>query len=218
MIKIAESFRSRLFDGLENQELNGILPCLEGVIRKYKKGDFVFHSGDEVRKAGVILSGQVMMIKEDFWGRRSIVGSAGKGEIFGESYACLGKEASATAVQCSEDSEILFLDGKKLMLGCGKGCTAHEKLTSNLVAVLAEKNAGLTKKIGFMSASTTREKLLSYLSYCSGGKTEFTIPYNRQELADYLSVDRSAMSKELSKLRDDGYLEYRKNHFKIIEK
>ena len=158
-----------------------------------------------------MLSGTVHILREDFWGSRSIVGLAGPGEIFAESYALAG-EPLEVSVLAASDARVLFLRVETALTGCGQ-------LTRNLTALLAEKNLTLTRKMRHMARRTTREKLLSYLSAQAlrSGGPEFDIPMDRQQLADYLAVDRSAMSAALGKLRDEGVLEFRKNHFRLLE-
>ena len=156
-----------------------------------------------------MLEGGVHIIREDFWGNRSIVGLAGPGEIFAESYALAGKPL-AVSVLAATDGRALFLDAGHL----------SERLSANLLALLAEKNLMLTEKMRHMARRTTREKLLSYLSAQAlrAGTAEFDIPLDRQQLADFLAVDRSAMSAALGKLRDEGVLEFRKNHFRLLRR
>jgi len=167
-------------------------------------------------RLGLVLSGTLHIVKEDFWGSRTIVGLARSGEVFAEAYACLGGEPLEVAVLAAADAEVLFLNSVQA-LSCARPGAAE--FTRNLLTILAGRNLTLTRKIGHMARRTTRDKLLSYLSAqaMQAGGPEFDIPLDRQQLADYLAVDRSAMSTALGKLRDEGVLTFQKNHFHLLQ-
>ena len=202
---------SPLFRDIAPADLASLLDCLAARERAYEKGAWLLRRGEWTDRLGLVLSGTVHILREDFWGSRSIVGLAGPGEIFAESYALAG-EPLEVSVLAASDARVLFLRVETALTGCGQ-------LTRNLTALLAEKNLTLTRKMRHMARRTTREKLLSYLSAQAlrSGGPEFDIPMDRQQLADYLAVDRSAMSAALGKLRDEGVLEFRKNHFRLLE-
>lgn len=202
---------SPLFRDIAPADLASLLDCLDARERAYEKGAWLLRRGERTDRLGLVLSGTVHILREDFWGSRSIVGLAGPGEIFAESYALAG-EPLEVSVLAASDARVLFLRVETALTGCGQ-------LTRNLTALLAEKNLTLTRKMRHMARRTTREKLLSYLSAQAlrSGGPEFDIPMDRQQLADYLAVDRSAMSAALGKLRDEGVLEFRKNHFRLLE-
>ena len=202
---------SPLFRDIAPADLASLLDCLDARERAYEQGAWLLRRGEWTDRLGLVLSGTVHILREDFWGSRSIVGLAGPGEIFAESYALAG-EPLEVSVLAASDARVLFLRVETALTGCGQ-------LTRNLTALLAEKNLTLTRKMRHMARRTTREKLLSYLSAQAlrSGGPEFDIPMDRQQLADYLAVDRSAMSAALGKLRDEGVLEFRKNHFRLLE-
>ena len=202
---------SPLFRDIAPADLASLLDCLDARERAYEKGAWLLRQGERTDRLGLVLSGTVHILREDFWGSRSIVGLAGPGEVFAESYALAG-EPLEVSVLAASDARVLFLRVETALTGCGQ-------LTRNLTALLAEKNLTLTRKMRHMARRTTREKLLSYLSAQAlrSGGPEFDIPMDRQQLADYLAVDRSAMSAALGKLRDEGVLEFRKNHFRLLE-
>ena len=202
---------SPLFRDIAPADLASLLDCLDARERAYEKGAWLLRRGEWTDRLGLVLSGTVHILREDFWGSRSIVGLAGPGEIFAESYALAG-EPLEVSVLAAPDARVPFLRVETALTGCGQ-------LTRNLTALLAEKNLTLTRKMRHMARRTTREKLLSYLSAQAlrSGGPEFDIPMDRQQLADYLAVDRSAMSAALGKLRDEGVLEFRKNHFRLLE-
>lgn len=211
--------KSPFFTGIEEAEMNTMIQCLNADIKKYRKDEFIFRQGDYVRSLGMVLKGRVHIVQEDFWGNRNILTQIDPGQIFAETYACLNKKELRVDVIAEEEAEILFLDMQKVIGVCGSACRFHTILIRNLLDVLAGKNLMLTTKIGHVMQRSTREKILSYLSEQSllAHASEFIIPFNRQELADYLSVDRSALSNELSKLSKEGLIEYKKNKFRLYE-
>ena len=198
-----------LFRGIAAGELPALLDRSSAREVRFAKGELLLHRGETPRSLGLVLEGGVHIIREAFRGNRSIVGLAGPGEIFAESYALAGKPL-AVSVLAAADGRALFLDAGHL----------SQRLSANLLALLAEKNLMLTEKMRHMARRTTREKLLSYLSAQAlrAGTAEFDIPLDRQQLADFLAVDRSAMSAALGKLRDEGVLEFRKNHFRLLRR
>ncbi len=209
---------SRLFLGIAPEDVSAMLQCLSAKEKAYKKGSFLFHAGEEQVLMGLLLSGRVHIIQEDFWGGRTILAEVVMGQVFGEAYAC-AKQPLEVSVEAVEDCSVLFLDVGKVLHVCTSACAFHTRLVQNLLTLLAEKNLLLTKKVEHMAKRTTREKLLSFLSSQAmrAESSVFTIPFNRQQLADYLAVERSAMSAELSKLRKDGWLDYQKNTFRLLK-
>ena len=205
-----------LFQGISQQEFPALLTQLNARRRQYDKGAVILHRGDQTARLGLVLSGTVHMVKEDFWGARTIVGLARPGEVFAESYACLPGAVLEVSVLAAADTEILFLDAAPALDGGAGGA----QFSRNLLAMLAGRNLTLTRKIGHMARRSIRDKLLSYLSAqaMQTGEPEFDIPLDRQQLADYLAVDRSALSAALGKLRDEGVLTFRKNHFCLLQK
>lgn len=215
-LKVVE--KSKLFKGIGELETASMLNCLGAYRRSYQKGGCVFRKGERITAVALLLEGAVHIQKEDYWGNLSILNEISAGEVFGETYACPdGGEMLNNAVAV-KDSQVLFLDVKRVLTTCSSACQFHGKLIQNLLSVLAMKNKMLTQKLEHMSQRTTREKLLSYLSEQSlkEGRSSFDIPFNRQQLADFLSVDRSAMSNELCKMRDEGILEFERNHFVLL--
>ena len=197
-----------LFRGVPAEELPALLARASARTCAFQKGELLLRRGDVTRRLGLVLEGSVPIIREDFWGNRSIVGLAGPGEVFAESYALAG-EPLEVSVLAAAPGAALFLEADGL---------TDARLTANLLHLLARKNLMLTRKMRHMARRTTRDKLLSYLSAqaLAAGSSEFDIPMDRQQLADYLAVDRSAMSAALGKLRDEGVLTFRKNHFRLL--
>lgn len=208
---------SKLFQGISETEIFPMLECLLAVTKTYQKGEAVFRRGERIENVAMLLEGSVHIQKEDYWGNLSILSEISAGEMFGEVYACLGSDEILNDAVAVKQSRVLFLNMKRILTMCPSACQFHGRLIRNLLSVLAVKNKVLTQKLEHMSKRTTREKLLSYLSEQSqrAGNPEFDIPFNRQQMADYLSVDRSAMSAELGRMRDEGLLAFERNHFRL---
>ncbi|NLZ38191.1 MAG: Crp/Fnr family transcriptional regulator [Firmicutes bacterium] len=209
--------KSPLFYGIDENELLSMLACLSAIRKSYDKNEYIYRAGEAVTTVGIVCCGSVQVIKEDFWGNRAIISQLTTGDSFGEAFSCAQVGLISVSVVAAEQAEVLLLDYKKIITTCSSNCTFHSHLIQNMLKILANKNIELTQKVEHMSKRTTREKLLSYLSAeaMKRGSNVFEIPFNRQELADYLSVDRSAMCNELSKLRAEGLLSYKRNHFEL---
>ena len=210
---------SALFRGIEEADLPGLLACVEARVQTCGRGEILLHCADRTDRLGLVLSGTVHIVREDFWGNRSMVGLAGSGDVFAESYALTG-EPLGVSVLAATECTVLFLSAAKMVSGCAQVCGFHEQLSRNLLGLVAKKNLLLTEKMRHMARKTTREKLLSYLSAqaLQAGRSAFEIPLDRQQLADFLGVERSAMSAALGKLRDEGVLDFRKNWFRLLQR
>lgn len=209
--------KSKLFYGINEEETKSMLKCLSAEEKSYKKGEYVFRVFDNIPAVALLLYGTIHIQKEDFWGNLSLLAEIVPGQLFGETYACIQNEPISVNAVAIRDSLVLMLDIKRVLTFCSSSCAFHTRLIQNLISVIAMKNVVLTSKIEHMSQRTTRDKLLSYLSEQSvlNQSSSFDISLNRQQLSDYLSVDRSAMSNELCKLRDEGLLFFSKNHFEL---
>lgn len=210
--------QSKLFTKIRGTELDEMLACLAPVKKNLAKGAYIYRDGEQISSMGMVLMGSVHILKEDYWGNRTILAEIQAGQLFGEAYACLEDAKISVSAVAARDSSVLFFDIKRILTPCASGCPFHARLIQNLIAELAEKNIRLTGKIEHISQRRLRDKILSYLSDFSKkqGSSDFTIPFSRQELADYLSVDRSALSNELSKLRNEGVLEFKRNRFRLL--
>ena len=210
--------RCALFDGIEPEDLGAMLGCIGGRLQSVAKGQQLMREGDPATHVGMVLSGAVRMEREDFYGNRSIVAHIAPAELFGETYACAGVEALPISVVADEDSQVLLMDCRRITTTCCNACTFHNRIIFNLLKLVAEKNLIFDQKIQITSQRTTREKLMAYLLNEAKlrGSRSFTIPYDRQELADYLEVERSGLSAEISKLRREGILESVKNRFTLL--
>ena len=208
-----------LFHGISEKDLAGMMACLGGQIRTYDKGEFVSMEYDEMRWIHIVLSGTVHMIKHDVWGGETILSTSGKNQLFGETFAGSDDPTSSVSFYSARKSRILSIPFHRVMHTCDLSCTFHHRVIENMVALIADKNKQLMEKLEVVSQKTLRKKILSYLSLQSQknhGKSEFTIPLGRIELASYLNADRSALTRELNDMQEDGILTYDKNHFKLM--
>ena len=207
-----------LFSGISRQELGGMLSCLGGKITGIAKGNSVFLEGDPAEVVGVVLFGKVQIVRTDYYGNRSVLTVVSPGGLFAEAFACAGVEALPVSAIALQTSTVLLLDCKRVLTGCSNACPFHSHLVRNLLQGIAQKNLMLTQKIRCMSQKTTREKLMEFLleQAKQQGSAEFVIPYDRQALADYLGVERSAMSVELSKLKKAGRIDCSGSRFRVL--
>ncbi len=210
--------RTKIFAGVGDSEIESMLSCLGARLKSYKKGEYVFRQGEHISDITVLAEGRLYIQKDDYWGNRSILGEITVGEMFGEAYVAYDSGALLNDVVAVENSAVIFFDVKRILTSCSNACRFHALVVQNLFFAISEKNRKLVQKLSHMSKRTTREKLISYLSEQAKKQNSgsFTIPFNRQQLADFLSVDRSAMSNELCKMRDEGLLEFDKNRFKLL--
>lgn len=208
-----------LFRGTGTDEIEKMLDCLGAVQRHYSKNECIYHSGDTIQSMGLVLSGGVNTESYDFDGKKVILAHVTAGQLFAETYACLPGQPLMVNVTASETTDVLFLNAQRMLQMCPNACPFHSKLIKNLLTITAQKNLNLSRRIFHTSPRTIRGRLESYLSFESkrqGGR-DFTIPFDRQQLADYLNVDRSALSHELGKMKNEGLLASEKNRFSLLK-
>ena len=207
-----------LFRDITDDDLGSMMVCLGAKTERFDKRYTIIAEGSPAKYIGIVLSGSVSVEQTDIYGNRSILSVAGPSHIFGEAFACADVDAIPVSVVANEDSLIMFINIERILVTCSNNCPFHNKLIRNLMHDLAQKALMFHRKIDVISRRTTREKLLSYLNYEARrqGSGSFDIPFDRQGLADYLEVDRSGLSLEISKLRKEGILESRKNHFTLL--
>lgn len=207
--------KTALFQGIREENVRELLTCLNAHEKQYKKGETVFRAGDTVSEIGLILSGSVNIVVNFYWGNSNIFGRAGAGELFAEAYAAIPGKELACDVVAAEESNILFVDMHKLLTTCRKGCAHHHQIIYNLIQISAGKNLELSSRMMYTAPKSIRERLMLYLSAVAQEKQSdhFQVPFSRQQLADYLGVDRSALSKELSRMQRDGLLSYNRSDF-----
>lgn len=207
-----------LFADIRDSQLETLLNCLTAVTRTYSKDEFVFMAENKASSVGIVLTGGVYIIQEDFWGNRTIIAHIEPAGMFGEAFSCAGTDKLPVSVVAASESEVMMIDYRKIVTSCSSACVFHTQLIKNMLSIIARKNIMLTRKIEHLSMRTTREKLLSFLSTqaVQAKSSIVKIPFNRQELADYLCVDRSALSRELSLMQHEGLLRYEKNRFELL--
>ncbi len=210
--------KTQLFISIKEEDIEAMLSCLGATQKEYKKGEYIFRQGEYLQSICVLLEGSVHIQSDDYWGNRSIVSEVTVSEMFGESYAVHGSSSVLNDAVATADSVVAFFNVSRLMTVCSHACAFHSMVVKNLLIALTHKNRALMQKLTHISKRTTREKLISYLSNQSklNKSNSFSIPFNRQQLADFLSVDRSAMSNELCKMRNEGLITFDKNNFTLL--
>ena len=210
--------RTQMFSGVSVEEIESMLSCLDARLCEFDKGEYVIRQGERLSDILVLVDGNLHIQKDDYWGNRSILGQISAGEMFGEAYVAPESGTVLNDVVAIEKSTVIFFDVKRILTTCPSACRFHSMVVQNMFFAISEKNRKLVQKLGHMSKRSTRDKLISYLSEEANNQNRscFTIPFNRQQLADFLSVDRSAMSNELCKMRNEGLLEFEKNNFRLL--
>lgn len=207
-----------LFWQIAPEELSGLLACLGANVRHYKRRQHILFQGETAKFVCVMLQGSASVVNQDIYGNRSMLSRISPGQLFGESFACAGAQSLPVSVVAEEDCRVMLIDCHRITVSCSNACGFHNQMIYNLLRAVAQKNLEFHQKLEITQKRTTREKLMAYLlaQAKAAGSREFTIPYDRQALADYLGVERSAMSAELSKLQRDGVLETKRSRFTLL--
>ena len=210
--------RTKLFSGVGEEDIASLLSCLGARKKEYKKGEYILREGEHISDVFILVEGKIHIQKDDYWGNRSILSVISVGEMFGEGYAAPESGALLNDVVAVEDSSVIFFDVKRILTTCSSACRFHNMIVQNMFFAISDKNRKLVQKLGHMSGRTTRAKLISYLSEEAKGQgsSAFSVPFIRPQLADYLCVDRSAMSNELCKMRDEGMIKFEKSRFELL--
>ena len=206
-----------LFDSIDREDIPGLLACLGASVRRITKNQQILTEGEPAKLLGILLSGSAEIVNQDIYGNRSILSRIVPGELFGESFACAGTASLPVSVVANEDSDVMLIDCRRITISCTNACGFHNQMIYNLLQSVAVRNLEFHQKLEIISKRTTRDKLMAYLlsEAKRHSSNSFTIPYDRQSLADYLNVERSAMSAELSKLQKDGILTTNRSHFTL---
>lgn len=215
--ELAILMTASLFQGIGDTDLKSLLNCLQAVNKKFEKGIFIQREGEPFERIGIVIKGVVEVIQEDALGRKTILTSIGRAGIFGEAIVTAQLPESPVSVVVSEDATVCLMNYREMVTNCGDNCIFHHQLIRNMLEIMARKTLLLSKKLNYALMKNIRDKIISYLldEFHRKHKSPLVIPYNREELADYLSVDRSALSRELSRMRADGLIRYRKNEFTL---
>ena len=218
MDSAVKNVRSPLFAGIGSEDMEGMLGCIGYHIRTFQKGEIIAFEAENINHVGVVLEGAVDMIKEDVWGNRTMLLRSYPEDIFGETFACGEDSLSVVSFEASRDSKVLFLSFSRVMHTCTHACVFHQTLIENMVRIIARKNRELMRKVEVVSKKSLREKILAYLSIQSQtqGSSRFEVPLGRVEWAEYLCADRSALTRELAKMKDEGLIDYHRNTFEIL--
>ena len=217
MVDILQEVDSPLFHGINPEDRRTMLGCIGYHVGTFRRGDIVGFEEENMKYIGIVLSGAVDMVKEDLWGNKTMLVRIGRNEVFGETFACGSDNLSVVTFLVSEDAKVLFLPFNRVMHSCTMACQFHHRLIENMVRVIADKNRDLMRKVEVVSKRTIREKLLAYLSLQAQTQNSryFEIPLGRVELAEYLCVDRSALTRELAKMKEEGLIDYDRNCFRL---
>lgn len=217
MKEITELVVSDLFTEIPDSDFSAMMRCIGYRIHSFRKGEIIALEGQYINHIGIVISGTVDVDKEDIWGNRTMLIRMCAGELFGESFACGSESESIVTFRASSKAEILFMPFQRIMTTCPNACKFHHQLITNMVRIIANKNRELMLKVEVVSKKTIREKILAYLSIQSRifQSNEFDIPLSRTAMAEYLCVDRSAMTRELVNMKKEGSVCFTRNHFKI---
>lgn len=210
----------QLFHNITEKQLSEFIPCLQAQTKIYKKDQYIFMEGDPATKVGILLSGSVTLLQEDYYGNRNIFTTIKELEMFAASFAFAGIERYPVSAIADRESKVMWIECFRITHPCSKACIHHSQLIHNILQITAQRNMELKQKIECAFKKTTKEKVMAYLmnEAKKAGSDCFEIPYDRQKLADYLGVERSAMSAEIGKLQKEGWIKANKKHFQILKK
>ena len=205
-----------LFENVQNNEVLELLKCIGIKTKVFRKNAFILKAGSKIDYLAVILGGRAVMSKTDSFGKQTVIEELKMNDIFGHNIVCCGLDKSPVDVIAENECEVLFLPFEKVVTPCEKLCPYHLQLIKNVMKMISKRNSLLNDKIDIIGQKTTRDKILALLETYRNGQKVFSIPYTREEMAKFLCVDRSAMSRELCRMRDEGILKFSKNHFEIL--
>lgn len=208
-----------VFSGISEEELLAMLSCMDAQICRFSKNQTILRAGDPAKYMGIVLTGRVQVIRDAICGSRSILADFDPTQIFGAAFACASADALPVSVIATADSEIMLINCRRIITVCTNTCIFHARMISNLLKNICERNILFNQKLEIVAKRTTREKLLSFFDGFAqkNGSLRFSIPYNRQQLADYLGVSRCAMVTEMSRMKEDGLIDFSGNEFEILQ-
>jgi len=211
--------KCELFNNLEKDELKSILTCLEPLVHNYPKNAIIVRKGEKLDSLGIVLQGEASVIKETFSGNRILLKNIGPGEMFGEIAVFAHQNEWPALVQAISPLTVCFFPKNKITDQCSNACEWHNSLIRNMLGVISERALKLSKKMEYISIKTMRSKLSTYIyeQYLKKKTAIFTLPLNRQQLADFLNVSRPSMSRELSRMKDEGIIDFHLSAFRILD-
>ena len=209
---------SALFADIQRSDAEAMIGCLGARAERYQSGEAILREGEPADRLGLVLAGRAQVTRTDYDGNRSVLTDVGPGEMFAEAFAFADVPRMPVDVTAVEETNVLLLDAQRITHTCTNACEFHNRLILNLLGVVASKNLAMNRKLEITARRTTREKLLTYLEMQAkrAGSASFTIPFDRQALADYLEVDRSGLSAEIGRLRREGVLESERSRFTLL--
>lgn len=210
--------KTKLFDKINNTDLKSLYDCLQVTNKTYKKGEFLIHQGDKITHFGMIILGNLHVIKEDFLGNKNVIASLSTDNLFAESFAIQGNELSPISVIAVEKTEVIWINYNKFKRPCVNTCPFHSQIIENLIQIIAEKNIYFNSRINCLTKTSIREKILYYVSTNADKNGFYTTSLNRNQLANFLGINRSALSRELTNLKNEGILDFDKKAFKLLVK
>lgn len=219
MIEIVKTLeKTSLFTGIEPDDIEAILGCLDTRLTEYCKNEMVLREGDKISDIGIVLSGHGRSIKEDIAGKTVIVTLLGKGSLIGVLLAASRERKSPVSVQAIDRLSVLFTSFDSMLRKCTKACPKHDRLLRNVLDGIAEKALVLHDRNDCLIKPTVREKVMTFLSRVAKEQKNrtFVIPFDRNAMAEYLNVERSALSRELSRMKKDGLIDFYKDNFKLL--
>lgn len=209
-----------LFHNIDETDLGHLLVCLGAKLKSYEEEEYVFFAGDEVSTVGIVLDGRVEIMKENLAGNKHIVAFIEPSQIFAEGIVCTASRISPVTVRVLEDTKILFIPYERIIKSCGNSCSFHIGLIQNMMVILGEKNVNLNRKLELLTLKGMREKIASFLirEAVERRSNTFLIMPNRTELADYLNVSRTSMCRELTRMKEEGLIDFYGHSFKILKR
>lgn len=210
--------KTPLFSRIRQSDLTNMLVCLEAKIKNYPKNQFIVNAGTPLTSIGILLSGEVAVIKENAAGSRIIMTILQPGDMFGEMPAFLPGAVWPATVCTQKKSCVLFLPPAKIVSGCGQLCSWHQTLTLNMLKIISEKALLLNKKVEYLSIKSMRGKLATFFleQYAKNLRSSFTLPMKRNELADFLNVSRPSMSREMARMKEEGLIDYHLSSVRLL--
>lgn len=207
-----------LFEGVRDEEILKMLGCLGAKVERIDKRENILSEGEPAEYIGILISGTAHIVKYDYYGNKNILTAVLPSEMFAEEFACSSSEELSITVEACEPCEVMFLACSHIIYTCKSVCAHHQRMIFNLMRAIAGKSIAFHRKAEITARRTTREKITAYLHEESlrAKSRVFDIPYDRQELADYLEVDRSGLSTEIGKMRSEGIIKNKKNHFELL--
>ena len=207
----------QLFAGINSEELKVMLECLNPAIHSYKKDEYLSVQGDDLYGLGVLLEGEVMVVKENAAGERVIMAVLGAGDIFGETAAFSGAQKWPASVLSQKNCKAFFLPPQKITGNCQRQCPSHRRLITNMLRIVSDKALALNKKVEYLTIKSMRGKISAFLleQYEKQGSATFILSLKRNEMAEFLNVARPSLSREMCRMRDEGLIDFHQSTIKI---